>query len=630
LALPNDQARVAHLAAENPQNVTIYSQFAKNESGQITSHLRMTVGSPVCEDSLKRLLPGGLVCIDATHGMNDYAYQVFTAMAVDVRTMQPRSLEHFITSNPNAETVSEWLTSLSNRAGGTPAEVIEDKCRTQTPAIQRSWPNTHIHYCFFHTMKTFREEFAGVSKQHKQLLLSWIRKIYYAQNVADLQHNVVSFEQFLSDNRLDKFLDYWKLHWADCLDRWVRCHSVFKIVGTNNFVESFHRTLKHSHVGGQGKRVLALHDCVHILLKLHFFANNKILEQISERGHIASFMKRSRKSLKAKTMEMRQSGRYMTIQDSVLQGAKTCLVAKHAEGEHTEADPGEVEEVYEIRVNEHGSSCNCAAFEQHEVALCKHMMFCAEEFPDLERRMFRPVPMDNSQLILSEMRRWARTEYEKAGEHSVWTDFFKSLDDHVILMKTLESTAVNESIVASVTPTSSDVPMGFVPVSAQGVDELVRHVQALLKGFSRAVDKEIDKAMPEAVAFLQNAMSKLHSLLTDLTVPASLRKPIGSNMYGPIRPMTTTDQRYERVGGRAGRPAVGPMESSMAWRAETLQVSDMTRAWIHIEENGDAAMRKRGAKKRKRNDELVQFSQTASQNVLTDGQLQFDGLDILP
>ncbi|MDO9013220.1 MAG: hypothetical protein Q7U84_00345, partial [Polynucleobacter sp.] len=168
----NDPARVEDFAQRNPENVTILSPFLKAEDGSIKSHLQMRITSPVCADNLNRFLPGGLVCLDATHGMNDYAYQVFTAMAIDIHTMQPRLLEHFVASSATAEVVAAWLRSLSDRAGGAPLEVIEDKCRTQTPAIEEAWPSTHIHLCWFHTMKTFRDEFSGISKDKKQLLLS--------------------------------------------------------------------------------------------------------------------------------------------------------------------------------------------------------------------------------------------------------------------------------------------------------------------------------------------------------------------------------------------------------------------------------------------------------------------------
>eukprot|EP00762_Andalucia_godoyi_P001981 ANDGO_05982.mRNA.1 hypothetical protein PPTG_11304 len=295
----DDRRFVERIAAELPQNVFIDSMFEKTPDGKITSHLVLRVGSPVCNESLKRLMPGGLVLIDSTHNLNDYAYQVFTVMGIDPRTLESRVLEHLITSSADCETLERWLRSLAERAQGTPAEVIEDKCRTQTPAIEKAWPETHIHYCYFHSMKTFREEFTKAGEQQRQQLLSWLRRIYYSRDPQVLSENVFHLEAFLERNNLKDWKQYWESNWANCLSRWTRCHSIFKFVGTNNHLESYHKTLKHAKKAAGGRRILAVFDCVVLLLQQQFWNNNKILERATnhyQKSHLEDFRRRMTKS----------------------------------------------------------------------------------------------------------------------------------------------------------------------------------------------------------------------------------------------------------------------------------------------------------------------------------------------
>jgi hypothetical protein len=602
----NDPSRVDDFALRNPANVTIMSRFAKTEDGKgIASHLKMRIGSPVTEENIKRYMPGGLVCLDATHGMNDYAYQVFTAMAIDLHTMQPRLLEHFVTSSPSSEVVAEWLKSLSDRAGGVPLEVIEDKCRTQTPAIEQAWPTAHIHLCWFHTMKTFRDEFSGVTKEKKQLLLSWLRKIYYSRNAEMLLTNVSAFESFLQVHKLDKFLEYWKANWASCLPRWVRCHAVFKFVGTNNFLESFHRTLKHGHSGGGSKRIVSLFDCVQILLQMHFFNNHKIVEQACNRSYAVAHLKRLRKTLQMKSLEMRQSGKYLVYKDVVEAPESVFYIAKHSD-DGPEDDP-EIEEVYDVRITPRGSFCTCSAYRDHEAALCKHIAFCAEESRQLDLMLFQPKPSDNLELLMHEMRRWASSQKEKVGDSSLCTDIFATLNAH---FDTLRATDASDDVTGvldtpSVEPNAS-LEGTFGNMTTLGVDDDIRKVRQVLKKIEGSLSR-IDTTVLDSRAHLQALLAHLMQVEQDNCPPAAILKPVGGTAYGPVRP--DDKRRFERTQQKSGPKAVHPMDASMSLKNSTLTEADMTSAWNHREREEELASGK-GARKRARKEELTVFSQT--------------------
>ena len=109
-------------------------------------------------------------------------------------------------------------------------------------ALQQIFENVGtILMCFFHIMKNCKEHLTGVPAELKKKFLKKIRQLHTSTNAMEFHVRLAAFSNFLIENNMQAFLDYFVSTWVNSSFCFWRIFDTIPGVGnTNNAVEAFH------------------------------------------------------------------------------------------------------------------------------------------------------------------------------------------------------------------------------------------------------------------------------------------------------------------------------------------------------------------------------------------------------
>ncbi|XP_072399071.1 uncharacterized protein [Diabrotica undecimpunctata] len=257
--------------------------FYKPQNSECTAYnlenndICLILMSPVQAELLKKF-GQDLICVDSTHGLNAYDFEMTTVLVID----------EFGNGFPVAFLFSNRKDSYINEVYFTEIMKVVGKIQTLcfmsdiTSVFYLPWqkimgtPLKQL-YCSIHIDRAWQQNLGKVSDWDKR---KWVYKsLKYVQCILDEDEFISDFNKFLnillSDDETKKIGDYVKIHYGKNVKQWAYCYRKNCPANTNMHLEAMHKTIKH--VSLEGKKIKRMDKTLHCLQR---FMREKTLERI--------------------------------------------------------------------------------------------------------------------------------------------------------------------------------------------------------------------------------------------------------------------------------------------------------------------------------------------------------------
>lgn len=248
--------------------------------------------------------PNHEVCLDSTHGMNSYDFQLTTLMAID---------EHgegypvaFCYSNHVDECAMRIFLQVVKDAIGYPIHNVI-LMTDDTEVYSNAWSAVmgepaHRLLCTWHVDRAWRKNLSRIKgdSELKAIIYKTVRSL---MEIRDPETFIVKMKQFLEagkeDARTSDFVQYFDREYSVRPQLWAYCHRLGLKVHHNMHLEAMHRVIKHVHL--QGRKVRRLDKSIHALMK---FMRTKMSDRLLKlhKGkwtrHVGGIRQRHQSSLK--------------------------------------------------------------------------------------------------------------------------------------------------------------------------------------------------------------------------------------------------------------------------------------------------------------------------------------------
>lgn len=194
------------------------------------------------------------ICIDGTHGLNSYGFQLYTIMVVDeFGSGVPGA---FCFSN-RADTIlfQLYFRCVKDRVGLIETETFMSD---DYPAFYLAWesvmsPVTNRLLCTWHIKKNWMQNSNKINNKDKRSLV--LKTLNILQKELDEQLFLNGLQNFISQLKNDadtyQFSEYFCKTYALRPNMWAYCYRKHVGINTNMYLESLHKTIKHIYLDGK-------------------------------------------------------------------------------------------------------------------------------------------------------------------------------------------------------------------------------------------------------------------------------------------------------------------------------------------------------------------------------------------
>ncbi|XP_008180456.1 uncharacterized protein LOC103308587 [Acyrthosiphon pisum] len=257
-----------------------------------------------------------VICIDETHGMNSYHFNLTTIKVLDdLREGFPCSF------------------LISNRVDETVLRIFFAEIRDKTGIIQ---PNVFMSDMAESFYNAWIVEMKPGSIVEIYKVLRTLLQEQDAEAFRRMFDNAIN--RMAKDDETMHFSNYFISYYAPSVQSWAYCHRLNAGINTNMHIERMHRTLKHIYL--QGKKVKRLDKSLHALMR---YTRGKSIDRliVLHKGKISSKVKELRKRHKT----------------SILMSLE--MVLKNVDGKSWNVLSGKTNEMYEnLTPSHHQTSPN--------------------------------------------------------------------------------------------------------------------------------------------------------------------------------------------------------------------------------------------------------------------------------
>lgn len=241
-----------------------------------------------------------IICIDGTHGLNNYGFILYTLMVIDeLRQGFPVA---FMFSNLKSVHVYQIFFNSIKHALGQPVSPnvfmsdMEDSFYNAWSTVMG--PVTHRLYCSWHVLRAWIGKSSIITNlQKKKEVQSRFQQLIKITCKSKFNK---SMETFITDTKLDDdtagFSDYFKLNYVRSKERWSYAYRVNAGINTNMCLENMHRVLKYFYL--DGTKVKRLDKAIPALIALveDMLFNRLIAQERGGYNHKVSKLRVSHKS----------------------------------------------------------------------------------------------------------------------------------------------------------------------------------------------------------------------------------------------------------------------------------------------------------------------------------------------
>lgn len=297
-----------------------------------------------------------VICIDETHGMNSYHFNLTTIMVLDdLREGFPCS---FMISNRVDEAVLKiFFAEIRDKTGIIQPNVFMSD---MAESFYNAWvvemkPAKHRLYCTWHVDRAWRKNLNKIKNKTKQVEIYKVLRTLLQEQDAEAFSRMFdnAINRMAKDDETMHFSNYFISYYAPSVQSWAYCHRLNSGINTNMHIERMHRTLKHIYL--QGKKVKRLDKSLHALMR---YTRDKSIDRliVLHKGKISSKLKELRKRHKT----------------SILMSLE--MVLKNVDGKSWNVLSGKTNEMYEV--NQLKSNCDCQ-INCYDCQSCIHCYSCS-------------------------------------------------------------------------------------------------------------------------------------------------------------------------------------------------------------------------------------------------------------
>ncbi|XP_054275471.1 uncharacterized protein LOC128994741 [Macrosteles quadrilineatus] len=212
------------------------------------------------------------ICIDGTHGLNTYDFQLFTLLTLD-ETREGFPSAFMFSNKADISVMKIFFDCIKSTAG-----VIKPKVfmSDMDATFYSSWNQVmgqveNRLYCSWHVLKAWRRKLGEAikTKEKREYVQKILQTLMYELDI-DTFHRLL--EGFLSTLKADDvfhdFLEYFSKNYLSVgqYKSWAYCYRVHAGINTNMSLESFNRVLKYCYL--KGKKVRRLDKTLCAILNL--------------------------------------------------------------------------------------------------------------------------------------------------------------------------------------------------------------------------------------------------------------------------------------------------------------------------------------------------------------------------
>lgn len=219
------------------------------------------------------------ICIDGTHGLNNYGFQLFTLLAID-DTREGFPVAFMICNRADEVAITTFFKFVKIALGPIQPKVfMSDMDETFYSAWKNVMGNpAHRIFCTWHVLKAWKNNIRKkVKSQEKRIEVEKVlRTLIY-------ELDVNTFEQLLpkvltkldEDNDTTAFKEYFYNHYVrnERYITWAYCYRCHLGINTNMYIENFNKILKYFYL--KGKHVRRLDKTLLAILQL---INDKLFD----------------------------------------------------------------------------------------------------------------------------------------------------------------------------------------------------------------------------------------------------------------------------------------------------------------------------------------------------------------
>ena len=209
------------------------------------------------------------ICLDSTHGLNSYDFQMTTLMTLDEHG-EGFPIAFCYSNRVDENQMSVFLTVVREALGGPLRDMI--LMTDDTEVYSNAWnavmgKPAYRLLCTWHIDKSWRKNLPKIKEKELQsTIYQTIRALMELRNKDKFDEKLRQFlEAAKEDRKTVDFATYFEREYARRPELWAYCHRFGLKVHHNMHLEAMHRVIKHVHL--DGRKVKRMDKSIHALMK---------------------------------------------------------------------------------------------------------------------------------------------------------------------------------------------------------------------------------------------------------------------------------------------------------------------------------------------------------------------------
>lgn len=218
------------------------------------------------------------VCVDSTHGVNDYC-ELTSAMTVD-ECGAGLPIAFCLTNRKTTGTWIKFFSSIKIHYGILETEVFMSD---DDPAFYNAWcsvmgPAEKQLLCSWHINKNLKQNLQSktqCSQDKRNIVSASLRAVIEETNTTKFHEELLLLQhRLLLDPELEIFGQYFIDNYCKRPEKWAYCYRINAGINTNMYLEALHKVFKYFYL--QGRKNKRMDTCIAALLR---FARDKIFNR---------------------------------------------------------------------------------------------------------------------------------------------------------------------------------------------------------------------------------------------------------------------------------------------------------------------------------------------------------------
>jgi len=235
------------------------------------------------------------ICMDGTHGMNAYDFEVVTLMVID-DMRQGFPCAFFISNRTDSVSLGIFLTEVKNKVGSIQAKTFMSD---MAESFYNAWkdvmsPVERRLYCTWHVDRAWKNNLPKIKNTDKQ------KEVYKKLRTLQQETDEGTFlaiidpivQQLIDDEDTREYGIYFMTTYRQCPKQWAYCYRMHAGINTNMHLERMHRTIKYLFL--KGKHVKRLDKAIHAIMQM---IKQKLFDRLTvlEKGKLSTKVKELRR-----------------------------------------------------------------------------------------------------------------------------------------------------------------------------------------------------------------------------------------------------------------------------------------------------------------------------------------------